>query len=141
MQTQNTETVNVVIDDLLDALGIGSFENMDIGDRFKIENGAFMDLYVEKPVQNHLTISHYRDQDIDLAPDPSFGFALDGDADETRFIPVKLRQQTPFGSIDTYHNPDGLNEGWELLDAFLTNIRKQGFIEAATPDAKVTENP
>jgi len=136
--TLSTDITNELIDDLLAAFGVDSFEAMDLGAAFKIENGAFMDLHVEKTSPDTLSLAHYYKQNGDLMSDPSWEFKRVVRGDEVHYIPLELRQPRALGvGVREEYNPDGLAGVQDFLGTFSKNLREQGFVEAATPEDQV----
>lgn len=125
--TADTQTANELISDLLEALGFESVEEIDDGAVIQIENGGFMDLYVEKQVSGTVTLSHYIERNLDRIPDPSVTFK----EVEGRYVPTQLRQKTALGRIRDEHDPDGLDGVQDFINMFTRNLRQQGFVEAA----------
>lgn len=138
--TLSTDITNELIDDLLAALGVESFEEVELGAAFKIENGAFMDLHVEKTSPDTLSLAHYYKQNGDLIPDPSWEFKRVARGDEVHYIPIKLRQPRALGvGVREEYNPEGLAGVQDFLGTFSKNLREQGFVSTATPEDRMDE--
>jgi hypothetical protein len=113
-----------VAQEILDSLGIGSVEEMDVNQRHEIESprSGLMDLTIEKVGENRLSVAHYYTQRGDLMSDPEIVFRIDGGV----WIPVRFTQHLRVHK----HDPEGLE-----LDSFQEqwneNLRDQGFVDAA----------
>lgn len=137
--TIDSQTANEVIGELLDALGVESFEAMSLGEAYRVELGEHMDdLQVEKESPQCLSIGHYFKQRGDMMPDPLLKFEPEEDGDEVRYIPIEVQQPKPLGvGVQIERDPDGLDGVLDFVNMFATNLRNHGYINEATPEDKI----
>ena len=110
------------IKEIIDSYGYESAETMELGDNIEVDADGFMPLVIEKCGENHLSVAHYYEQRGDLMRDPEIVFSLaDGE-----WTPFEFRQDPAFHQYDK----DGLDIG-PFLKQWNSNIRKQGFVDAA----------
>ncbi|MFP4218046.1 MAG: DUF6908 domain-containing protein [Salinarchaeum sp.] len=109
---------------ILQAHGYTSVHNMDVEDHITVEHATCMDLTIEKIADNRLSVAHYYTQRGDLMSDPEIVFRIDGD----EWIPVRFTQHPHVHQ----HDEDGLSKVKDFVTTWDHNLKRQGFIEAAT---------
>jgi hypothetical protein len=111
-----------VIKEILQALGVESASEMDIGESYTVERDEFMDLTIEKIYEDKLSVAHYYTQRGDLMRDPEIVFDVSGDG----WFPIEYRQDPgQFQRDKTGLDLHGFVDTWNK------NLRNQGFVEMA----------
>lgn len=126
-KTQGTATGDTPMDtvtEIVQAHGYDSVHDMAVGDHIKVEHNHQMPLTIEKIGDNRLSVAHYYTQRGDLMSDPEVVFRLDGDT----WVPVRYTQHPRIH----HHDESGLKTLKSFVNTWDRNLRKQGFLEAAT---------
>jgi len=115
-----------VIKKILEIEGYSSVEEIPMTDAITVSAPGFMDLTIEKVGEDRVSVAHYFKQNGDLMADPEVVFdTADG------WVPVQYRQDPVIRQVDE----SGLNIK-SFLDTWNSNLRSQGFVDAAEADAE-----
>lgn len=118
-----------VINEILAQLGIESVAEMDVNESYTLEVEGHNDLTIEKIGPQRLSVAHHYVQRGDLMCDPEVVFEIE----DGLWTPIEYTQHPRVYERDE----SGLNLS-EFLSRWEQNIRRQGFVEAATPEAQQT---
>jgi hypothetical protein len=97
---------------------------MRVGESHTISRDQFMDLMVKRVTESRLSVMHATTENGDLIRDPEIIFDVAGN----EWTPVVYRQSPNLYQEDE----DGLPDVGAFADTWDTNLRKQGFVEAAS---------
>lgn len=111
------------IKQIIEIAGYESVDDMEVGDRIKVEGGSYMDLTIEKVFSDQISVAHYYTQRGDLMSDPEIVFEIY----ETHWIPIRYTQHPNVHKYDE----DGLPDVKKFAEMWSSNLRRQGFIKKA----------
>lgn len=117
---------------ILETQDVTSMEDMALNDHYKIhaESDAFMDLDIEKVLDNQLSVAHYYTQRGDLMRDPEIVYEIGELQDTDTWTPIIYRQD---GFPQVYEiDESGLgHEVQQFAENWNQNLKEQGFYEQA----------
>lgn len=105
--------------------GYDSVTDLPINDPITVENEGYMDLTIERILDDRVSVAHYFEQCGDLCRDPEIVFRLA----ESGWIPVMYQQDNgPLGTV--FERDDhGLPDVEDFVEQWNDNLTKQGFVE------------
>jgi hypothetical protein len=106
-----------------------SIDEMDLGEMYEIEGGAFNDLTVEKVREQCISIAHYTEMNGDAMRDPEAVLRL---TDDGELVLVEFRQENGL-SNRVEHDEEGIEnaEIHSFLGRWANNLHDQGHVENA----------
>jgi len=110
------------VQEILEQHGIGSAEELDVGDNVTASATGHMDLTIEKIAEGKLSVAHYFKQNGDMMRDPEVVFDVDGDG----WTPVTYRQDP----ASYQHDDGGLPSVSVFVEQWSRRLKKQGFVES-----------
>jgi hypothetical protein len=104
------------------------FTELDVNTHFTVENEPYMDLDIEKYLDDQLSVGHFYSQRGDQMSDPEMRF--DVSEYDTAWIPVEFRSD---GVPQMYErNENGLGPGvTEFVRTWDDQLENQGYVAAA----------
>lgn len=115
------------VKEIIKQKGHDNIQTVPTGTHYEIEVDGYEPLVIEKLTENKVSVAHYYEQHGDLMADPDILFRIDGDT----WIPIEY---THHGLGIYQHDKEGLQDLSGFIKTWDRNLRKQGFIEATTPE-------
>jgi hypothetical protein len=128
MSTTTSGNIASTVREILSNIGT-SIEEMNLGEMYEIEAGAFNDLTVEKVREDRISIAHYAEMNGDALRDPEAVFRL---ADDDDLVVVEFRQETGL-STNVEYDEEGIEnaEIHSFLRRWANNLHDQGHVDNA----------
>ena len=113
-----------LVAEIIKAAGCSPIDELAVGKQIEVSQDGFMDLTIEKVGHDRVSVAHYYTQRGDLMSDPEIVFQIE---DDGTWLPIRYTQQPNIHDFD----PDGIAHTQPFIDQWSSNLRAQGFIEAA----------